>query len=98
MILKNISDKNPGNQYMQTPLHYAAITGRLDIFKLIFNSVEKKNPKDFIGNTPLHKAAAGGIDNPTCIRCPPEHSIGKENYNHPEICRLILDNVEEKST
>ena len=70
----------------------------MDIFKLIFYSVEKKNPKDFIGNTPLHKAAAGGIDNPTCIRCPPEHSIGKENYNHPEICRLILDNVEEKST
>ena len=21
----------------------------------------------------------------------------KEDYNHPEICRLILDNVEEKS-
>ena len=22
----------------------------------------------------------------------------KENYNHPEICRFILDNVEEKNT
>ena len=96
LILKNISDKNPGNQYMQTPLHYAAITGRLDIFKLIFNSVGKKNPKDFIGNTPLHKAADGGSG--PCIRCHPELRFKKENYNHPEICRLILDNVKEKNT
>lgn len=98
LILKNISDKNPADKFRQTPLHNAALTGRLDIFKLIFNTVEKKNPKDFIGNTPLHKAADGGIGNPTCIRCHPEYSIIKEDYNHPEICRLILGNVEEKST
>ena len=96
LILKSISDKNPVNQFMQTPLHNAALTGRLDIFKLIFNSVGKKNPKDFIGNTPLHKAADGGSG--SCIRCHPEYPMRKENYNHPEICKLILDNVEEKST
>ena len=96
LILKNISDKNPVDQFMQTPLHNAALTGRLDIFKLIFDSVEKKNPKDFFGNTPLHKAADGGSG--PRKRCHPEYPMRKENYNHPEICRLILDNVEEKST
>ena len=83
---------------MPTPLHNAALTGRLDIFKLIFDSVEKKNPKDYFGNTPLHKAADGGQGSGTCIRCHPEYPMRKEDYNHPEICKLILDNVEEKST
>ena len=60
--------------------------------------MRKKNPKDFIGNTPLHKAADGGIGSGTCIRFHPEYPMRIEDYNHPEICRLILDNVEEKST
>ena len=98
LILKNVSDKNPADQFMGTPLHNAALTGRLDIFKLIFDSVEKKNPKDYFGNTPLHKAADGGQGSGPCIRCHPEYPMRKEDYNHPEICKLILDNVEEKST
>ena len=85
LILKNVIDKSPFDRFRQTPLHNAALTGRFDIFELIFNSVEEKykNPKDHIGNTPLHKAAYGGA--------------WKGKYKHPEICRLILKNLEEKN-
>ena len=84
-ILKNVIDKSPFDRFRQTPLHNAALTGRFDIFELIFNSVEEKykNPKDHIGNTPLHKAAYGGA--------------WKGKYKDPEICRLILKNLEEKN-
>ena len=44
---------------------------------------KNKNPKDHIGYTPLHKAAYGGA--------------WKGKYKHPEICRLILKNLEEKN-
>ena len=33
------------SQFGVTPLHYAAIEGNFDIFKLIYENVEDKNPK-----------------------------------------------------
>ena len=96
LILENIIDKNPANKYGQTPLHYAALIGRFDIFKLIFDNVQEKMPRDYIGDTPLHKAAKG-TGNKMCGRFNPKYFIKKEKCNHPEICKFILDNVNDKN-
>ena len=55
--MKSVSNKNPADKKMLTPLHWAAERGHLDIFQLIFEAVENKNPRDIFGNTPFHLAA-----------------------------------------
>ena len=39
-------DKNPGNNIMETPLHFGARNGNLTISQLIIENVKDKNPKD----------------------------------------------------
>jgi hypothetical protein len=41
-------------------LHAAAISGHLEICRLVVQSVVNKNPQCHFGNTPLHEAARGG--------------------------------------
>ena len=43
LFLENIADKNPNNRFQQTPLHIAALHGKFDVFKLIFEKVSDKN-------------------------------------------------------
>ena len=47
-------DNNPADNHGSTPLHIAAQTGHLDIYKLIIDKVENKNPTDNDGTTSFH--------------------------------------------
>ena len=42
LIIENVKDKNPKDNYGCTPLHLAAWTGRLEIVELICRNVEEK--------------------------------------------------------
>ena len=53
LLLKQVSDKNPGNAIGKTPLHYAARNGHFEICQLITQSVKYIHPRDSDGNTPL---------------------------------------------
>ena len=53
LILKQVSDKNPGNARGKTPLHYAARNGHFETCQLITKSVKDIHPRDSDGNTPL---------------------------------------------
>ena len=59
----NIEDKNPPNQWGQTPLHYAAVYGHFEVCQLIIENVDENNPPDSMGYTPLHNAAGRGKAN-----------------------------------
>ena len=60
VIIEQLQDKNPGNNWGLTPLHYAAFEGHLEICQLIMKSVQDKNPGTEEGVTPLHLAAKEG--------------------------------------
>ena len=55
-----VEDRNPSNEWGETPLHYAADHCHLEVCKLIIQSVDEKNPKNNEGDTPLHFAARRG--------------------------------------
>ena len=58
MIIKNISNKNPADDFGITPLHYAAEGGYFNVCKLIMKqNIANRNPGNLNGITPLHKAA-----------------------------------------
>ena len=57
MIIKKVKDKNPTNNYSDTPHHFAAKYGHWDICKLILEKVTDKNPANINGETPLHICA-----------------------------------------
>ena len=44
----------------ETPIHYAAEYGHLEVCQLIIQTVDEKNPKNNEGRTPLHYAARWG--------------------------------------
>ena len=58
--MSKIEDKNPSNEWGNTPLHYAAQYGHLEICQLIIKSVNEKNPPNIMKFTPLHYAARFG--------------------------------------
>ena len=60
LILENVHNKNPRNDFGVTPLHQAAREGYFEICNLIIENVAEKNPKDDKGKTPLHHAAEKG--------------------------------------
>ena len=60
MIIVAVEDKNPKNQFGETPLHFAAREGHATIVKMIIDAVDDKNPQDFFGNTPLIRAEENG--------------------------------------
>ena len=45
LIMDNVEDKNPKDDFGWTPLHLAAWEGHLSVCQLIVNNVEDKNPK-----------------------------------------------------
>ena len=57
LIISNVKDKNPADDFGYTPLHLAISGGHLEVCMLIVESVKDKNPGDNFGNTPLHWAA-----------------------------------------
>ena len=59
LIIENLQDKNPADEYGETPLHKAAEKGYLELCRLIMENVENKNPEDICdcGVTPLENAA-----------------------------------------
>ena len=51
---------NPKDEFGNTPLHYAASRGNLNVVKYIMDKVEDKSPTDSNGNLPFHMAAMSG--------------------------------------
>ena len=86
LIQKNVIEKNPENILGITPLHNAALSGRLDIFQYIYNNAENQNPIDCHGETTLHKAADGTGGGP--YKHYQLYSIDRE-CQHNAICKLI---------
>ena len=66
-LTRKLRDKNPGktsllNRYGQTPLHWAAKNGHIEVCKLILEGTSDKNPAEikYPRQTPLHYAAYHG--------------------------------------
>ena len=54
------SEMNPTDRRNNTPLHWAAVKGQLEVCKFIIANVDNKNPSNNYGRTPLHGAANSG--------------------------------------
>ena len=108
-ILGQSRDKNPKGFEGQTPLHYAAEKGCLEICTLIMANIEDKNPADNNGWTPLHKAAMNGhLEICHCIMKQvndknPKNNVGETPLHraamngHLEICDCIMQQVKDKN-
>ena len=59
-IVKNLENKNPGDDKGVTPLHVAARCGKEDVCKFLMDNLVDKNPQANNGITPLHEAASYG--------------------------------------
>ena len=107
-VIMKQDNKNPRNEWNETPLHFAASKGHLKICKYIVGKVEDKNPKCMNGRTPLHYAAIKGHLE-VCLLIMPK--IRNKNpcdineftplhfaafHGHLPICKYILDNVGDK--
>ena len=63
LIIENVEDKNPADNFGDTPLHLAAKKGSLDICKMILPKVKDKNPVSRVNRkTPLDLARLGGFE------------------------------------
>ena len=60
MLLTNSIEKNPADDQGDTPLHYAAINGNLEMCNLIISNTQDKNPANDRGKTPLDHAKSFG--------------------------------------
>ena len=58
LILNEVNNKNPKGHFADTPLHFAAERGHLEICKLIGENATAKNPTNNSGKTPLDLANA----------------------------------------
>ena len=45
VLSENLLDKNPGNQFGETPLHVAASLGHSELSKFLFDNGLEKNPR-----------------------------------------------------
>ena len=93
----------------KTPMHFAVISGQIEIILNIIERVNDKNPKDKFGKTPLHWAAGNGHleickllienledKNPKDWSGETPLHLAAEN-GHLEICQLIIENVAVKN-
>ena len=94
--------KNPADRYGDTPLHFAAQEGHLEICSLIIENISDRNPFSR-GRTPLHYAAAQGhievcrliLDKVVNINpsenggITPLHDAAENG--RLEVCRLIIE-------
>ena len=55
-ILENIADKNPISHNGDTPLHYAAMGGNLNVCKLIMANIDALEIKNLQNQTPMDVA------------------------------------------
>ena len=60
-MIDNVADKNPSNDWGQTPLHIAAEKGFVEICQLLIQNAPDKNPSDKYGQTPMHCAFKNGF-------------------------------------
>ena len=111
-LFKNIfdamEDKNPKDEFGETPLHKATQSQNSsysEICQLIVANIKDKNPQDFVGRTPLHHAAMFGnfdacqllIENVDDKN--PQDNYGltplhiAAKYGHYKVCQLILKNI-----
>ena len=56
LIVENVDDKSPKNDFGMTPLHLAVMNGRLSVCQFIVENVKDKKPKNWRGKTPLDLA------------------------------------------
>ena len=102
--MENLTNKNPGNKYGETPFHYAAKNGRLAICQLMLDTLSDKNPATkSLRITPLHYAAQHGhvaickiimeniVDkNPGTKGSQPLTPLSVATFHgHLEVCRLF---------
>ena len=108
--IHKVEDRNPSNEWGETPLHYAAMYGHLDVCELIIQSVDEKNPKNNEGNTPLHQAAGHGhvdvckliiknIDdkNPKDGRMAYTPFYEAARLGHFKVCKFLIEHSTEKN-
>ena len=101
---------NPKTLGSETPFHYAAMKGHLEICRVILKkNIIEKNPGNFRGSTPLHFAAKyGHVETWALIAENVENKNVVDNYQntplhlaaengHLEMCRVILQNIIEKN-
>ena len=109
-IVKNVQEKNPGDNNGMTPLHLAVFRNQLAFVKFLIKNINDKNPADKTGKTPLHHSAMLGHfeilkhimenvkdKNPGDRMCwTPLHEAIKKNWNF-HIIEHIVNNVEDKN-
>merc|ERR1712126_167237 len=98
------------NDYIEeTPMHWAAVEGNLEICQILIDTMEDKNPGDWDQVTPLHLAAQKGhlevcrmitsnVEDKsprTTTGLTPLHEAAC--YGHLEVCQLFLEMVENKN-
>ena len=59
-LLEKGADVNTRDELGNTPLHWAAILGYLDICKYIMEKLDNEHPKNANGKSPIHFAAQYG--------------------------------------
>ena len=62
LIIKNAEEKNPKNNFGNTPLHLAATHGHLEVSRLIMENITQFNPENNFGKTPFDFAFKNGHD------------------------------------
>ena len=109
-ILKNVQEKNPGDNNGMTPLHLASLRNHIAFAKFLIDNIDEKNPGDLTGRTPLHHCAMLGHfeilkhimknvkdKNPGDRMCwTPLHEAIKKNWNF-HIIEHIVNNVKDKN-
>ena len=58
--MQNSDGRNPKNYRDQTPLHFAAMNGYVELCQHLSKYLTERNPQDSDGRTPLHMAAYRG--------------------------------------
>ena len=111
-IVMGKTNKQFVDNHFNTPLHYAAESGRLSICELIFNHVDDKNLENNMGETPLQMAAENGHslicklfikDSISDDDSNPKNFLGNTplheaaKQGHLNVCQIIVDKVEDKN-